>query len=175
MATLPLVTTSGYAWNANLTGNIKPFKKLGIQLRGDYQAPQVIPQGKMRAMYGLDGGLKYDITKTVSFSGNVRDIFNTRKFRSDITYSTPYFASNQVSERRFSTRTAIFTLSWRFGNNLPQQKRKDKKDNNQPQQDQDNMPDDGGGVQGGGNGGNQGGGQQGGPQGGKPKGGTGVI
>jgi len=32
-----LATTSGYAWNANLTGNLKPFKKLGIQLRRDYQ------------------------------------------------------------------------------------------------------------------------------------------
>lgn len=174
---LNLVTTSGYAWNANLTGNIKPFKKLGIQIRGDYQAPQVIPQGRMRAMFGMDGGLKYDITKTLSFSGNVRDIFNTRKFRSDINYNTPYLASNQVSERRWATRTAIFTLSWRFGNNLPQQKRKDKKDNNQ-QQDQDNMPDDAGLQGGGGNGGNPngGGGQPaGGQQGGKPKGGAGLI
>jgi hypothetical protein len=127
-------------------------------------------------MFGMDGGIKYDITKTLSFSGNVRDIFNTRKFRSDINYNTPYLSSNQVSERRWATRTAIFTLSWRFGNNLPQQKRKDKKDNNQ-QQDQDNgVPDDGGGLQGGGaNGGNQGGVPAGGPQAGKPKGGAGLI
>ncbi|MDO3641606.1 TonB-dependent receptor [Mucilaginibacter sp. L3T2-6] len=169
-AALNLATTSGYAWNGNLTANIRPFKKLGIQLRGDYQAPQVIPQGKMRAMYAMDGGLKYDITKTVSLSGNVRDIFNTRRFRSDINYNTPYLASNQVSERRWATRTAIFTLSWRFGNNLPQ-KRKEKRDNNQ-QQDQDNsIPDDGGGLQGGG-GNPGGGGAQGGPQAVKPKGGA---
>jgi hypothetical protein len=74
----------------------------------------------------------------------VRDIFNTRRFRSDIDINTPYFTSNQVSERRFSTRTAIFTLSYRFGNNGIPQKRKEKKDNNQPQ-DQDNMPDESGG------------------------------
>ena len=142
-AALGLATTSGYAWNGNLTGNLKPFKKLGFQIRGDYQGPQVIPQGKMRAMYGVDGGVKYDITKTLSLSGNVRDIFNTRKFRSDIDINTPFFASNQVSERRFSTRTAIFTLSYRFGNNGIPQKRKEKKDNQQ-QQDQDNTPDDSG-------------------------------
>ncbi|WP_157740958.1 outer membrane beta-barrel family protein [Mucilaginibacter xinganensis] len=142
---LGLTTTSGYAWNGNLTGNYKPFKKLGIQLRGDYQGPQVIPQGKMKAMYGLDGGVKYDITKQLSFSGNVRDIFNTRKFRSDININTPYFASNQVSERRFSTRTAIFTLAYRFGNNgIPQKRKKDNQ-----QQDQDNAPDDSGTPQGG--------------------------
>lgn len=143
-AALGLTTTSGYAWNGNLTANLKPFKKLGFQLRGDYQGPQVIAQGKMKAMYGVDGGLKYDITKALSFSGNVRDIFNTRRFRSDIDINTPYFTSNQVSERRFSTRTAIFTLSYRFGNNGIPQKRKEKKDNNQ-QQDQDNMPDESGG------------------------------
>jgi len=34
----------------------------------------------MRAMYGMDGGVKYDITKTLSLGGNVRDIFNSRKF-----------------------------------------------------------------------------------------------
>jgi hypothetical protein len=45
----------------------------------------------MKAMYGVDGGLKYDITKALSFSGNVRDIFNTRRFRSDIDINTPYF------------------------------------------------------------------------------------
>ncbi|MEO6977028.1 MAG: TonB-dependent receptor [Mucilaginibacter sp.] len=153
-ATYNLATVSGYAWNANLTGNLKPFKKLGIQLRGDYQAPQVIPQGKMRAMYGLDGGVKYDISKTLSLGANVRDIFNSRKFRSDINYNTPYFTSNTVSERRFGTRTGMVTLSWRFGNNGLPQKKKEKKDNNQ-QQDQDNMPDEnggGGGAPGGGGG-----------------------
>jgi outer membrane receptor protein involved in Fe transport len=140
-AGLNIATTSGYAWNGNITANVKPFKKFGIQLRGDYQGPQVIPQGRMRSMYGVDGGVKYDLTKTLSLSGNVRDIFNTRKFRSDIDINTAYFTSNQVSERRFSTRTAIFTLSYRFGNNGLPSKRKDKKDNNQ-QQDQEAMPDD---------------------------------
>lgn len=153
-AALNLATTSGYAWNGNLTANIKPVKKLGLQIRGDYQGPQVIPQGKMRAMYGVDGGIKYDITKTLNISGNVRDIFNTRKFRSDINYNTPYFTSTQISERRFSTRTAIFTLAYRFGNNGIPQKRKDKNKDNQ-QQDQDNTPDDNGGGQQGGNGGGQ--------------------
>ncbi|HEY8929233.1 MAG TPA: TonB-dependent receptor [Mucilaginibacter sp.] len=165
-AALNLTTTSGYAWNGNLTANIKPIKKLGFQIRGDYQAPQVIPQGKMRAMYGIDGGVKYDITKSLTLSGNVRDIFNTRKFRSDINYNTPYFTSATISERRFATRTGIVSLSWRFGNNGIPQKRKEKKDNNQQQQDQDNMPDDmGGGQPGGGNGGGAG-------PGGAPKGGA---
>ncbi len=156
-AALGLATTSGYSWNGNLTANIKPVKKLGIQIRGDYQGSQVIPQGRMHAIYGVDGGVKYDITKKLNISGNVRDIFNTRKFVSDIDYNTPLFTSRQISDRRFSTRTAIFTLAYRFGNNgIPQKRNKDKNKDNQ-QQDQDNMPDDGGGGAPG-NGGQSGGG-----------------
>ncbi|HVW97682.1 MAG TPA: TonB-dependent receptor [Mucilaginibacter sp.] len=140
---LGLPTTSGYAWNGNLTADLKPIKNLGIQLRGEYQAPQVITQGRMRAMYHIDGGVKYDITKMLSVSGNVRDIFNSRKFRSDINYNSPYFTSNQVSERRWATRSAIITLSYRFGNTSLFKKDKDNKDNRM-QQDQDNNSDDNG-------------------------------
>ena len=36
---LQLATTSGYSWNGNITANVKPAKKLGIQIRADYQGP----------------------------------------------------------------------------------------------------------------------------------------
>lgn len=150
-AALDLATTSGWAWNGNLTANIKATKKFGIQIRGDYQGAQVIAQGTMRAMYGVDGGLRYDLTKKLNLSANVRDIFNTRKFVSDINYNTPYFTSSQVSDRRFNTRTGVITLAYRFGNNGIPQKRKEK--NKDQQQDQQDSPDDsglGGGGQGGG-------------------------
>ncbi len=145
-AALGLTTTSGYAWNGNITANVKPLKKLGFQLRADYQGPQVIPQGRMHAMYGMDGGVRYDITKKLNISANVRDIFNTRKFVSDINYNTPYFTSAQISDRRFNTRTGIVTLSYRFGNNgIPQKRKQDKTKEQQPQ-DQE-MPDEMGGGQ----------------------------
>lgn len=151
-AALDLATTSGWAWNGNLTANVKATKKLGIQIRGDYQGPQVIPQGTMKAMYGVDGGVRYDLTKKLNISANVRDIFNTRKFVSDIKYNTTYFSSAQVSDRRFNTRTGIVTLAYRFGNNGIPQKRKSK---DQQPQDQDNQDEGGsqggGGAQGGGN------------------------
>ncbi len=140
---LNLQTTSGYAWNGNITANVKPLKKLGIQIRADYQGPQVIPQGTMKAIYGVDGGVRYDLTPKLNLSANVRDIFNTRKYVSDINYSSPYFTSTQVSDRRFNTRTGVVTLSYRFGNNGIPQKRKKDKNNDQQQQDQDN-PDDSG-------------------------------
>ena len=157
-----LATTSGYSYNGNLTVNYKIIKQLGIQIRGDYQGKQVIPQGTMRAIYGVDGGVRYDITKKLSLSGNVRDIFNTRKYVSNITYNSPAFTSTQLSDRRFNTRTGIITLAYRFGNNGIPQKRKKDQDNQQ----QDG-PDDSGVPQ------NQGTAPAGGaPQGGKPTGGA---
>ena len=102
-AALNLATTSGYAWNGNITANIKPTKKLGFQIRADYQGPQVIPQGTMKAIYGVDGGVRYDLTKKLNLSANVRDIFNTRKYTSDISYDEGTYTSRQISDRRLAT------------------------------------------------------------------------
>ena len=152
-ADLGLPSSSGFAWNANLTANLKPVKKLGMQLRGDYQAPQVITQGHQRAMAGLDGGLRYDLTKALNISGNVRDIFNTRKFGSIIDNTTGLYPYHSESQRRFASRTYTFTLSYRFGSTPDDgSRKKGKKDKNNGNQD-DMNPDDqsGGGGVGGGN------------------------
>jgi outer membrane receptor protein involved in Fe transport len=139
---LNLATTSGYSYNGNITANIKPIKKFGIQIRADYQGKQVIPQGEMRAIYGVDGGVRYDLTKKLNLSANVRDIFNTRKYVSDINYNSAVFTSTQLSDRRFNTRTGIVTLAYRFGNNGIPQKRKADKNRDQQGPDQD-VPDEG--------------------------------
>ena len=140
---LGLKATSGYAWNANLTANIKPFKKLGFQIRGDYQGPQVIPQGRADAVYGIDGGVRYDITKKLSFSVNGRDLLNTRKFANNITYDNPAlnYYSNQYSQRRFATGVYLATLSYRFGGAPGKNKKGKNKEKDQQQPDQD-TPDD---------------------------------
>jgi outer membrane receptor protein involved in Fe transport len=165
--TYSIPTTSGYSWNGNITANVKPLKRLGIQIRADYQAPQVISQGTMKAIYGVDGGVRYDLTKKLNLSANVRDIFNTRKYVSDINFS-PEINAIQVSDRRFNTRTGVVTLAYRFGNNGVPQKRKSKdKDQQQPQDQQQDNPDDAGSLN---QGGQPGGGA---PTGGKSGGGKG--
>lgn len=138
-----LAPSSGYAWNANLTANLKPIKKLGIQLRGDYQAPQVITQGHQRAMAGLDAGLRYDITKKLNISGNVRDVFDSRKWGSIIDNTLGRYPYHSESVRRFQSRVMVFTLGYHFGS-MPDNSRKDrKKDNNNNSDDMGN-PDDAG-------------------------------
>ncbi len=134
---LGLASSSGFAWNANLTANLKPYKKLGIQLRGDYQAPQVISQGRQRAQAGLDGGIKYDMTNALSLSANVRDAFNSRKFGSIIDNTLGALPYHSESVRRFQTRVILFTLAYRFGS-APDDKKK-KKDKAGPD---DLSPDD---------------------------------
>jgi outer membrane receptor protein involved in Fe transport len=137
-----LTQTSGYSYNGNLTANIKATKKLGFQLRGDYQGKQVIPQGYQKPIYGVDGGLKYDLTKKLSLSGNVRDIFNSRKYENSIVYNTPGFSVSQLSQRRFGTRTALFTIAYRFGQSGSSRQQRDK--NRDQQQNQDINPDENG-------------------------------
>jgi len=110
------------------------MKALSFQLRGDYQAPQVIPQGKMYAIYGLDGGVRYDISKKLNVSLNGRDILNTRKFDSEVQYNNPAFNSYQYTQRRFGTSTILATIAYRFGSNM----KPSRKEKTQDQQDQDN-------------------------------------
>ena len=138
---LRLAATAGYSWNANLTANIKPLKKLSFQLRGDYQAPQVVPQGKSFAVYGVDGGFRYDITKKLNFSVNGRDLLNTRKYANSVMYDNPALDvySNQYTQRRFATGVYIATLSYRFGSTPGKSKKEKNKQNDQEQQD---IPDD---------------------------------
>jgi outer membrane receptor protein involved in Fe transport len=167
-ALLGLTTTSGYSWNGNLTASIKPIKKLGIQLRGDYQGKQVVPQGYMNAMYGMDGGIRFDATKKLSFGLNSRDIFNTRKYTSVIMLNNQDVITDQTSQRRFSNRTISFNVTFRFGttaqDRMNRQKDRSKDDNmhqkdpNNPDQDPEDDNSNQNNNNGNGNGGKTGGG-----------------
>jgi len=127
---------SGFAWNANLTSNLQLPYSLSLQVRGDYQAPQAIAQGKSKANSGMDAALRYDFYKhKASLSVNGRDLFNTRKFG----YTTDDGTYHNNVDRRFQSRMFLMTLSYRFGSGGD--KGKDKKDK---QQDNNNQPDEGG-------------------------------
>jgi outer membrane receptor protein involved in Fe transport len=132
-AALGLRETSGYSWNGNITANVKPVNKLSLQLRYDYQGPQVIAQGRMKAMYGLDGGIKYDVSSKLSMNLNARDIFNTRRFQSQIYNLAGNYPYYQSLSRRFQTRVVSFTLSYRFGSTG--ERKKGKKNPDQQEQD----------------------------------------
>ncbi|QPH38471.1 outer membrane beta-barrel family protein [Pedobacter endophyticus] len=127
-----IANSSGFSWNANLTANLTVAKNVSLQMRGDYRAPEVMAQGKRNAMYGIDGGAKYDFpNKKASLSLNIRDIFNTRAWSmtTDDNYTTIDF------ERRMRGTMGNLTFSYRFGKtsfNLNKTKKKDDQQDNRP-------------------------------------------
>lgn len=125
---------SGFSWNANLTANLTVAKNVSLQMRGDYRAPEVMAQGKRNAMYGIDGGAKYDFpNKKASLSFNVRDVFNTRRW--SMTTDDDFTHIN--FERQMQGTMGNLTFSYRFGKTTFTGAKKKKDDQ------QDSRPDEG--------------------------------
>jgi outer membrane receptor protein involved in Fe transport len=103
---------SGFSWNANLTNNFVLPHSITLQVRADYNSSEVTAQGKRKAMYGIDGGAKYDFkNKKASLSLNVRDIFNTRKWAM-VTQDT----NSIIDFQRYQQGPmGNLTFSYRFG------------------------------------------------------------
>ncbi|WP_029287575.1 outer membrane beta-barrel family protein [Pedobacter sp. R20-19] len=134
-ARFDIPTSSGFSWNANLTANLTVVKNLSVQVRGDYRAPEVMAQGKRNAMYGIDGGAKYDFpNKKSSLSFNVRDIFNTRRW----SMTTEDKFTIVDFQRQMQGTMGNLTYSYRFGKTTFSNVKKQKKD-----EQQDNRPDEG--------------------------------
>jgi outer membrane receptor protein involved in Fe transport len=124
---------SGFSWNANLTNNFVLPHSITLQVRADYNSSQVMAQGTRKAMYGIDGGAKYDFkNKKASLSLNVRDIFNTRKWAM-VTQDT----NSIIDFQRYQQGPmGNLTFSYRFGKTSFMKKSK------KPEQ-QENKPDEG--------------------------------
>lgn len=108
-----IVENAGFSYNANLTNNFTLPYGITLQVRGDYRSREVMAQGIRKAMYGVDGGAKYDISKKASLSLNVRDIFASRKWEMQTTGET----SIVDFSRLWGGTQANITFSYRFGKN----------------------------------------------------------
>ncbi|MBB6499838.1 outer membrane beta-barrel family protein [Pedobacter cryoconitis] len=110
-----IAKSSGFSWNVNLTNNFLITKNISLQLRGDYQAANVIAQDSNHAIYGIDAGTKISILKNKAFiTINGRDILNTRKWSFTRT-------SNDVLldfERRTIRARASVSLTYNFGKDI---------------------------------------------------------
>lgn len=127
-----IVENSGFSWSANLTNNVTLPHNISVQLKGDYRAKEVMAQGVRNAMYGLDGGAKYDFpNKKASLSLNVRDVFGTRKWS-----MTTKGQNSIVDFRRYMQGTsANLTFSYRFGKStfdLKKNKKQEQQDSRPP-------------------------------------------
>ena len=126
-------------WNARMTLNAKLAKNTSLQVSGMYMAPVVLPQGSFKGMSGVDAGIRQELWKGKASLGlNVNDIFNTRKM---IIHSTgDGFVSDMTRTRE--SRVAMLNFSYRFGSADYNARRKNQRNQNQPQPDQNNMMDD---------------------------------
>lgn len=102
---------SGVSWNAKGMASYKLPKQFTVQVNGGYEAPRIIAQGKTKEVYSVDVSLNKDVTKKLSFSITLNDVFDTRRFGSY--YTTEYFT--QDLSRRRDTRFLRVGVSYRFG------------------------------------------------------------
>jgi len=118
---------SGFAWDANLTGNARITKNLRAQLRANYRAPRIMAQGKMQEMLFVDAGLKMSVLADKgSIMLNVRDVFNSGRFGG--TQSTAQF-TREFQRRWMKGPVAMLTFSYRFGKRDLEQKERRRRDN----------------------------------------------
>ena len=113
------LNNEGFNWEAKLITNYKLnsrsplFKNINFQLTGEYESPEVIPQGKNREQYVVDFALRKEFLKnnaaTITFA--VNDVFNSRRWGQ--IYDTESFY--QDSYRRWNVRNYRLTFSYRFG------------------------------------------------------------
>ena len=86
---------------------------LGFQMILDYESPEVIPQGRNIAEFGVDMAIRKDFLKNkkASFTFAVNDLFNSQKWGA--VYDTDRFY--QDFYRRWNVRSFRATFSYKFG------------------------------------------------------------
>lgn len=114
------LNNSGFNWDSKLIANYKIeterpslFNNLGFQLIGEYESPEVVPQGKRLEQYSVDFALRKDFLKNkkASFTFSINDVFNTQRYGS--IYDTEQFY--QESFRRWNVRSFRLNFTLKFG------------------------------------------------------------
>ncbi|MFA0961081.1 TonB-dependent receptor domain-containing protein [Roseivirga sp. BDSF3-8] len=77
-------TNSGVAWNTKLTTDFSLPADVGLQLTGNYTAPEIEAQGRDLARYYVDASVQRSFLEDrAKVSLSLRDIFNTRQFQGE--------------------------------------------------------------------------------------------
>ncbi len=113
------LSNEGFNWDAKLTINYRflqshgLLKKLSIQALGEYESPEVTPQGKRLEMYVANIAFRKEFLKnnrgTLTFA--VNDIFNTQR-RGNVLDTEFYY---QDSYFRRNVRNFRLTFTYKFG------------------------------------------------------------
>lgn len=107
------------SWSNRTALNITFPYEVKFQISANYRAPSVNPQGRSLAIFHSDAGISKDFWKknaTIAF--NVRDIFNSRRWKRETNTETIY----AISDFQWRPRSFRLTFTYRFN-----QSRKDAK------------------------------------------------
>jgi outer membrane receptor protein involved in Fe transport len=118
---------SGYTWSARgMTSFILPAD-LSMQLSYFYHGMRISAQGSFEPFQMMDVSVKKDLfDKKLSVSFRVSDVFNTGKFRANITGDN----FTQIFERSRDSRAFFLNLTYKFGQEDKKQNRKKRENNN---------------------------------------------
>ncbi|BDD10777.1 TonB-dependent receptor [Fulvitalea axinellae] len=105
------VKREGFTWRFRGTSKIKIAGLFDWQTRFGFRAPQKSAQGKRKAVYAVDLGFSRDILNdNGTLTLNVRDLFNSRKWRWEATDN-----ENGIrTEREFQWRSRTVTLDFSY-------------------------------------------------------------
>lgn len=105
------ISNQGISWRVKGMASYKLPKNFTLQVNGNYEAPRIIPQGKMLSQYSMDVSINKELKKVWNITLSVNDVFNTRRFG---TYYESDYMIQDVSRRR-EVRFIRLTVSYRFG------------------------------------------------------------
>ena len=128
----------GYNWEAKALVNWRFMKDWTVQLNGEYESPEITPQGRRMEQYYMDASLSHDFTKRLTGVLSVNDVFYTNRWGNIL--ETPFLY--QENFRRREQRFVRFTLTWKFGEQNASLFRRNR------QQQQQREPGGGGGGEG---------------------------
>lgn len=106
-----LILNSGYSWTGKAGLSYKFPADFGLQVNGNYQAPQILPQGRTREVYYMDITASKSIKQKLTFTLLLSDVFNSKRMGTN--YNTPDYIQ-QLSRRR-ETRYLRLSVTYLFG------------------------------------------------------------
>jgi len=105
------ITNSGYSWTGKASVSYKFPGNITMQINGNYQAPQIIPQGTTRMVEYMDVTVSKNIKQKLIFTLLLSDVFNSKRMGTN--YNTPDYIQDLA--RRRETRYVKLTVMYLFG------------------------------------------------------------
>ncbi|HMP29943.1 MAG TPA: outer membrane beta-barrel family protein, partial [Saprospiraceae bacterium] len=102
--------TESFAMNSRINSRFTLAKNTELQMRWNYAGPRNIPQGRSKAFTSLDLAFSKDITKDLSLTANIRDVFNQRRWRYE-RFTNDFYEDGDFQMARNSGN---ITLSYRI-------------------------------------------------------------